>query len=62
MSKTELRKALSAKITETIFDYDPYNGADEEDMTEYNNKSLRTLEGCYEIIDGLCDMLKEAME
>lgn len=57
---TKRRKELSALITDAVFFWDPYNGADKEDMTDYNNKSLRTLEGCYEIIEGLCDMLKEA--
>lgn len=59
MSKTEKRKALSAKLTETIFFYDPYNGADEEDVTACNNKQLKTLEGCYEIIEELCNLLYE---
>lgn len=58
--KTKKRKAISALITDAVFWFDPYNGADEEDMTAYNNKDLQTLEGCYEIIEQLCNMLKEA--
>ena len=61
MSKTETRKALAEKITEAVFFYDPYNGADYEDMTAYNNKDLQTLAGCYEIIEELCNMLTEAV-
>ena len=59
--KAKARKALSAKITDAAFFYDPYNGADREDMTAYNNKELQTLAGCYAIIDVLCDMLEEAV-
>ena len=59
--KTKERKRLSAKLTEAVFFYDPYNGADREDVTAYNNKELQTLAGCYAIIDVLCDMLEEAV-
>lgn len=58
--KTKRRKELAQLITDTIFFVDPYNGADEDEITKYNNEDLRTLEGCYEIIEQLCNMLKEA--
>lgn len=62
MNKAETRKAMAEKLTEAIFFYDPYNGADYDDMLAYNNKDLQTLSGCYEIIDCLCDMLTEAVK
>lgn len=61
MTKAEARKALAEKLTDTLFFYDPYNGADEDEMTEQNRKDMQTLAGCYAIIDGLCDLLTEAV-
>ena len=52
---------LAEKITESIFYVDPYNGAEPEEMTEANCESLKTLAGCYEIIEELCNILVENM-
>lgn len=56
------RYALADKITEVLFDIDPYNGMFEDEMTDANRRDLRTLSGCYEIIDGLLEVLKELNE
>lgn len=53
------RKEIAQKITDTVFYIDPYNGADKEECTACNLRDLSTISGCYEIIDQLCDMLKE---
>lgn len=58
-ASAEKRRILAHKITDTVFYIDPYNGADEEDVTAHNLCDLRTLSGCYELIDQLCDMLRE---
>lgn len=50
---------LSAIITSAIFNFDPYNGADEEDVFSATCEMLSTIEGCYEIIGQLCEMLEE---
>ncbi len=56
------KNKLSALITEAVFNFDPYNGADEEDVSSAMSEMLCTLEGCYEIIEQLCDMLNEAVD
>ena len=58
----ETRYNLAEKLTDTTFYFDPYNGLFREEMLEVDRRDLRTLEGCYYIIDGLCDMLMEALQ
>lgn len=58
--KNEKARKLADRITEAAFYFDPYNGADEEEMTKYNRSTLKTLSGCYEIIDALCSMILES--
>lgn len=48
---------LAKKITDAVFNYDPYNGADEDDVTASNARDLATIDGCREIIGQLCDLL-----
>lgn len=60
--KTKNRKRLSAIITDAVFSFDPYIGIDAEDLTACHNKDLQNLDGCYGIIEALCDILKTAVE
>jgi len=54
--------ALVRLITDTSFNFDPYNGADYEDVYNGVSEMLQTLEGCYSIIRDTCEMLNEALE
>jgi len=58
----EDRLRLADKLTDTVFSFDPWNGLFRDEMFDVNNRDLRSLEGCYQIIEGLCDMLEEAIE
>jgi len=58
---TRARAELSRNITETIFNWDPYNGADYNELQQQAARDLKTLTGCYLIIDGLCRMLNDAV-
>lgn len=53
---------LAAKITETVFRFDPHNGADREDMTETVKNDLNSLAGCHAIIEELCNMILYGMD
>ena len=46
---TRVRKELAEKITSAIFNYDPYNGADYDDVFQASAAELKTIEGCYHI-------------
>lgn len=54
---TRVRKELAEKITSAIFNYDPYNGADYDDVFQASAAELKTIEGCYNIITELTEML-----
>ena len=56
---TQERERLAAMVTGAIFNFDPYNGADQEDVTTATKAELKTLAGCYEVIEQLCEMLME---
>lgn len=53
---------LANMVTQAFFDYDPYNGADEEDVYSATLQELRSIEGCHEIIIELAEMLCNAVE
>ena len=54
-------KELAKTIVDAVFNYDPYNGADYDDVVSDTAKMLLTRAGCYDIIEQLVIMLNEAM-
>lgn len=56
------REELAKLITKTLFNLDPYNGETKEEMTAYNLETLKTMQGSYDIISGLCEVINELLE
>ena len=56
------RKELSKLVTDTLFNYDPYNGLFYDEMLTQVKKDLKTVSGCYLAINGLCDIINELLE
>lgn len=52
-------KALAEKLTDAVFCFNPYLGADADELTAQSVIDLQSLSACHEIIDQLCDMLLE---
>lgn len=56
------RKELSKLVTDTLFNYDQYNGLFYDEMLTQVKKDLKTVSGCYAAISGLCDIISELLE
>ena len=55
------REELAKLITETLFNYNPYNGLFYDEMLAQVKKDLKTVSGCYAAINGLCDIINELL-
>ena len=56
------REELAKIITETLFKYNPYNGLFYDEMLALNKSDLKTINGCYSVVCGLCDVINELLE
>ena len=56
------RQELAKAVTDTLFLFDPYNGFTEMEVEAQTRKDLTTLQGCYAIIQELCNMVIESIE
>lgn len=56
------RQQLAKAVTDTLFLFDPYNGFTETEVEAQTRKDLTTLQGCYTIIQELCNMVVESIE
>ena len=52
---------LADLVTNTIFDYDPYIGADREEVYGEALEGLSSLEGCHEIIAELAEIISNLL-
>ena len=55
-------KELAKTLTDTYFNYDPFNGADYEEVLDAMKIALESREGCLDIIKELIGMLNEALK
>ena len=55
-------KELAKKLTDTYFHYDPFNGADYEEVLDATEVALASRDGCLDIINELMEMLNEALK
>jgi len=53
---------LAVKLTESYFDYDPYNGMFESEMVEMIEDNLKTIDGCRFTIEELNNLFCELLE
>ena len=53
----ETQKALARKITDAYFFYDPYNGADYEDVLQAVEEGLNDPEQIAQMLDELAGMI-----
>lgn len=54
------RQQLAKLVSEAVEFYDPYNGFTIDEMESQTRKDLTTLQGCYMIIQELCNMILES--
>ena len=55
-----MKNELSVKLASVLNDYFVFDMPDIDDMIDGNLKQLSTLEGCYDIINQLLDVIREA--
>lgn len=53
------REELARVIENAVLFYDPYIGFSEGDTIAGTSEQLKSLEGCYQIIQELCSMITE---
>lgn len=51
------RQQLAKLVSEAVNFYDPYNSFTIEEMESQTKQDLKTLQGCYVIIQELCNMI-----
>lgn len=53
---------LAKQIVDAYWNFDPFNGADYDEVLEITKQDVKTIEGCHEIIRELVELLNESLK